>query len=233
MSYKPPVNQLSIQTSCLVTNMWQYIVTHMECDYRQVLDWWLDLLDTLEWMTIIYCTLLHTHPHRHRHVRTHTHTHTHVHSYVFLSWCLIAASNSGHSRDSGFPNYPRPQLPASDSNSSQKLNLSSSLIHWRTQSLSNQLAHLTPLDWTHTLPTLLLITSRHWPYRKHHPSVTDYSPLLSNSCCLVGSVLLPSNGPACYNILRCGFCAKEFSVHVIVNKFVDWLQSVIAVYYSN
>jgi hypothetical protein len=40
---------------------------------------------------------------------THTHTHTSVHSH------------------SGFPNYPLPQLPASHSNSSQRLNLSNSL----------------------------------------------------------------------------------------------------------
>jgi hypothetical protein len=42
---------------------------------------------------------------------------------------LVAASNGGHSPYSEFPNYPRPQLPASHSNSSQRLNRSSPLTH--------------------------------------------------------------------------------------------------------
>jgi hypothetical protein len=35
------------------------------------------------------------------------------------SRCLIEASNGGRSPSAGFINYPRPQLPASNSNSSQ------------------------------------------------------------------------------------------------------------------
>jgi hypothetical protein len=37
---------------------------------------------------------------------THTHTYTSVHSHVFTSRRLAAASNSGSSASSGFPNYP-------------------------------------------------------------------------------------------------------------------------------
>jgi hypothetical protein len=63
--------------------------------------------------------------------------------------CLVAASKGGRSPSSGFPNYIRPQLPASHCNSSQLLNLSSSLtdwlIDWLTQSLTTQLNWLTPL----------------------------------------------------------------------------------------
>jgi hypothetical protein len=41
------------------------------------------------------------------------HTQTSAHSHVFTSRCSVAASNSGRSASSEFPNYPRPQLPAS------------------------------------------------------------------------------------------------------------------------
>jgi hypothetical protein len=37
----------------------------------------------------------------------------HISSSVFTRRCLVAASNGGRSRSSGFPNCPRPQLPAS------------------------------------------------------------------------------------------------------------------------
>jgi hypothetical protein len=59
----------------------------------------------------------------------HTHTITRVYSHVFTRPCSVAASNGGRSLSSGFPNYPRPQLPASNSKSSQRLNLSSPLTH--------------------------------------------------------------------------------------------------------
>jgi hypothetical protein len=39
--------------------------------------------------------------------------------------------------------------------------------------------------WTHSSLTVLLITSRHGPYRKHHSSLAVYEPLPSNSRCLV------------------------------------------------
>jgi hypothetical protein len=69
----------------------------------------------------------------------HARTHTTVHSIVFTSHRSVVASNGGRSPSSAFPNYPWPQLLASHSNSSQRLNFSSSLTNSRTQSLTNQL----------------------------------------------------------------------------------------------
>jgi hypothetical protein len=37
---------------------------------------------------------------------------TSVHCHVIAGRCSVAASNGGRSPSSGFPNYPRPQLPA-------------------------------------------------------------------------------------------------------------------------
>jgi hypothetical protein len=121
------------------------------------------------WVTIhgfwiddrIYCTLWYS---AWLNFTIHYYTHTSVHSHVFISRCLVAASNGGRSPSSGFPNYTRPQLSASHSNSSQRLNLSSFLTDWLTQSLTNQ---VTQLNSTQLLLTVLLIISRHWPHRKH------------------------------------------------------------------
>jgi hypothetical protein len=98
------------------------------CEYRWILVWWPDLLHT-------YTT------------RNYTSQITIGHTTSSLPiTCLVAASNGGLSLSSGFPNCPRPQLPACESNSSQRQNLSSSLIN----SLTNS-----------SLPlTVLLITSR-------------------------------------------------------------------------
>jgi hypothetical protein len=87
---------------------------------------------------------------------------------VSASRCLVAASNGGRSPSSEFPNFPLPQLPASNSNNAQRLNCSSPLTHW----LTNQILHFTPL--------VLLITSRHGPHRKHRSSVAVKGPLSSN-----------------------------------------------------
>jgi hypothetical protein len=75
-----------------------------------------------------------------------THTYTSVHSHLFTSRCSVAASNSGRSPYSGFPNYTWPQLPASSSNSSQRLNISSSLTNLVTHQTNNptQLTELPP-----------------------------------------------------------------------------------------
>jgi hypothetical protein len=86
----------------------------MGCDYRQVLYWWLDLLHTLE--TVLDYTVLYSSPlHTHKCPQSLLHCH-----------CLVVASNSRRSTSCGFLNCPRPQLPASNSNSSQ-LNPSHSL----------------------------------------------------------------------------------------------------------
>jgi hypothetical protein len=66
----------------------------MVCEYRRVLDWWSDLLDSLiQRVTTLYKSLLHT---------------TSVHSHVFTSRFSVAASNGGRSPPSVFPNYPHP-----------------------------------------------------------------------------------------------------------------------------
>jgi hypothetical protein len=51
--------------------------------------------------------------------------------------CLVAASNGGRFPSSGFPNGPRPQLPASYSKSSQQLNPRGFLTNKLTHSLTN------------------------------------------------------------------------------------------------
>jgi hypothetical protein len=92
-----------------------YIVTSN--DYRQVLDWWLDLLHTLiPSVTTFYSFLLHI---------------------VFTVTSSLPLLGNGFQPrsfpSSGFPNCLRPQLPASDRNSSW-LNPSSSLTATQSQS---------------------------------------------------------------------------------------------------
>jgi hypothetical protein len=117
--------------------------------------------DRIYW-TLWYSAWLHFTVHYYTH--THTHTHTSVHSHVFTSRCSVAASNSGHSSSSGFPNYLRAQLPANHSTSSRQLNLSSSLVDYLTNQLT-QLTELTPhrlscKDSTKNTVPLLLFTDR-------------------------------------------------------------------------
>jgi hypothetical protein len=83
------------------------------------------------------------------HFTTHSYTHiqTSVHNRVFTCCCLVVASNGGYSPSSGFPNYPRPQLPASHSYSSQQLNPSSSLSNSITDFTNSLLT-----DWLTSLP---------------------------------------------------------------------------------
>jgi hypothetical protein len=69
-----------------------------------------------------------------------------AHAYIFLTSCvftnrcLVAASNGGRSPSSGFPNFPGPQLPASNSNSSRQLNPSGYLTNTSTSSSLNNSA---------------------------------------------------------------------------------------------
>jgi hypothetical protein len=91
-----------------------YIVT-WQSDYRRVLDWWPDLLDSLiQRVTTLYNSLLH----RQNSVRSH----------VFASRFLVAASSGRRFPSSGFPNSPLPQIPDCKSDSSQRLNRSK--LHW-------------------------------------------------------------------------------------------------------
>jgi hypothetical protein len=52
------------------------------------------------------------------------HTRSSQSATAFISRCLLLTSNRGRSPSSCFPNSPRPQPPASDSYSSQRLNYS-------------------------------------------------------------------------------------------------------------
>jgi hypothetical protein len=78
-------------------HMYQY-------DYRWVLDWWPNLLDSLI--------------HRVATLYNSYYINTLVSSHVFTNCSSVAASNNGHSPSSGFLNYIQPHLPASNSNSS-------------------------------------------------------------------------------------------------------------------
>jgi hypothetical protein len=136
-------------------------------DYRRVFDWWYDLFDsdiardyTLQFT--IY-----------------THARTSVHSHVFTNRFSVASSKGGLSLSSGFPNYLRPQLPDSHSNSSQQLSPSSPLANLLTHQPTDSIL----LNW-HSL-TVLLLTSRHGPRRKLRFSVAVYGPLPNNGRCLV------------------------------------------------
>jgi hypothetical protein len=117
------------------------------------------------------------------HFTIHCYTHTSVHSHVFTSRCLVAASNSGHSPSSGFPNYPRPQLPASHSNSSQRLNPNS-----LTQSLTNQLSWPSPTSCSaYNISTR---TAQKTPFYYYCAIVAvetclSAKPLFRNGCCIV------------------------------------------------
>jgi hypothetical protein len=60
----------------------------------------------------------------------HCYTHTFLYPQSRLHCrCLVEASNRGRSPFSVFPNYPRPKLPASHSNSSRRLNRCSPLTN--------------------------------------------------------------------------------------------------------
>jgi hypothetical protein len=152
-----------------------YILSRILVNYRRVLDRRSDLLDSLiESVTTFYTSLLHTY--------THIYTHSSIHSHVFTSSCSVAASNGGRSPFSGFPNSPRPKLPASNSNSTQRLNRSSSLTHWLTQSLTSKFNSywLTP-------PANLLLTNWHGPRRKYRSSFSVQLLLSGDDvlrCCL-------------------------------------------------
>jgi hypothetical protein len=106
-----------------------------------VLEWRSDLLDSL-----IHNTWLHSRVHCSTHAHTHTHTHTNtlVHRITSLLSLLVAASNGRRSPSPEFPNCPRPQLPASNSNSPQQLNSTNS-VTGPAHNISTQTAQKTPL----------------------------------------------------------------------------------------
>jgi hypothetical protein len=102
---------------------------------------------------------------------------------VFTSSCLVAASNSGRSPSSGFPNYPPPQLPASHSDSSQQLNPSGYLADW----LTNQLTH-EPND---SSPLTACLSGLNSLYSPGMDDTENTVPLLQCSCCLAMAWHIP------------------------------------------
>jgi hypothetical protein len=70
-------------------------------------------------------------------------THISVHSQSLYCRCLVAAFNGGRSPSSGFPNCPRPQLPASKSKSTQQLKPNSPLTATQSQSQSQSQSFFT------------------------------------------------------------------------------------------
>jgi hypothetical protein len=118
------------------------------------------------------------------HFTFHYYIHTSAHSHVFTSRCFVAASKGRRYPSSGFPNCLRPQLPASHSNSSQRLNSSSYI----TNSLTHQPTHwFSPLT-NCNLQVVLLITSWHGQRRKHRSSfVVQLLP--SKHACLLSRYL--------------------------------------------
>jgi hypothetical protein len=104
---------ISLVSDCqVIWHFWCKIqsdyVTCMEYDYIWILDWWLDLLDTLlQHVTTLYSSLLHTHTHKHAHTHTQQCPLSCLHCH-----CLVATSNGRHYPSSGFPNCPQLQLTA-------------------------------------------------------------------------------------------------------------------------
>jgi hypothetical protein len=98
-------------------------------------------------------------------LHTHTHTHTSVYSHVFISLCSVAASNSGRSPSSVFPNYPR----ASATNSHQQLTIT------EPQQFSNSLKQLNRLNSLLTSSPAYNISAR--TAKKTPFPVTFYGPL--------------------------------------------------------
>jgi hypothetical protein len=84
------------------------------------------------------------------HFINHYHKQTSIHSHVFSSRCSVAACNGTRSPSSASPNCSRPQLPASNSDSSQRLKPSSSLTHSLTQNATT--LHFTQLHSTELAP---------------------------------------------------------------------------------
>jgi hypothetical protein len=113
---------------------------------KHIVMWWRDYRPVL--LMIRFIGLFYT---AHDYTLQFTITHNSVHSNVFSSRCLVVASNDGNSASSGFPNCSWSQLPASHDNSSQRLNLSSSLPDL-IQSLTNTTSHyccIQLLPWKH------------------------------------------------------------------------------------
>jgi hypothetical protein len=147
------ISCLSFKLICI---KWKYIVTSYG-DYRRVLDWWSDLFDALiQHMTTRYNSLLYTQT-----------QHTHKHTLMSIVTSSLAVARWR------LPTAEVPlrlcsrTAPASASRFSQQ-----QLITTELQQSCNSLSHsltnsLHSTDWLTDWLTVLHITSRHGPNRKH------------------------------------------------------------------
>jgi hypothetical protein len=108
-----------------------------------IVTWWSVTIDALWINDSIYCTLWYS---AWLHFTVHYYTHTTVQSRLASLPLFGSGFQPGRSPSSAFPNRPRPQLPASKSNSSQWLNRSGPLTNnSKTKSKSTLL-----YDWPFT-----------------------------------------------------------------------------------
>jgi hypothetical protein len=96
------------------------------------LDWRSDLLDSLTGVTTLHISLLQTH------TDTLTLTLSSVHRQVFTSRCSVALPTVDFPFLLCFRTMPVLEPPTSNGNNSQRLNGSSSLIDWLTNSATRQ-----------------------------------------------------------------------------------------------
>jgi hypothetical protein len=152
---------------------------------------------TIEWLLVWRTTVIKVkikyNPFTNSHTLQFTRAYTEVFT-VLTSCCLVAASSGRCSPSSGFPNCPLPQLPASNSSSSQQLNCSSPLtLHWLTD---------WPTEWPADCPAYL---SMDCTKNTIHLLLWKHACLLS--CSLLMAVVylliswsLPSNLYTCQNM---------------------------------
>jgi hypothetical protein len=119
-----------------VSRVWVWLLTGF-----RLMTWFIGLFDTALDYTLQSCY----------------YTLTVLSSEVFTSRCSVSAFDGWRSPFSGFPNCPG----ASATSFSQPLNLSVSLTHWLTNSVTHQ-----PANSIDSI-TFLLTTSRHRAHRKH------------------------------------------------------------------
>jgi hypothetical protein len=113
---KPTLETFHAQNDTLLNCALKYCHV-MECVYRRVLDWWPDLLDCL-----VRNACLHFAYH------CYTHTHTSVYSHVFIAVASYRLPTADVHLPLGSRTIPVPHLPASNSNSAQRVSLISSLL---------------------------------------------------------------------------------------------------------
>jgi hypothetical protein len=156
----------------------------------------------------------------------------------------VLSGNGGRSPSSGFPNCPRPQLPASNRNSSQGLNRSGPLTHSLTPSPNNSLHSPHRLSgWRPSRTNLLLFslpsedyllmaagphytTSARTAYRTPLPTARLLRQLSHNSRCLLSDSVV-----GWYTMVQAGRSWVRvpmrwiFSIYFIPAALWQWMDS--------